>query len=96
MAGDFVLAFLLAGGGLLAFFISSVRKDRAEAGRKAAEAQQAQDAAAEEARKYQAGVRLICLGCETRFRGPLTDAGCPQCHLLSLVVAETNYKNEKE
>ncbi len=86
MVGDFVLAFLLAGGGLLALFLKSAKKDREAAERKAAQAKQEQAAAQEEARKYQPGARLICLGCETRFPSPLSDAGCPNCHLLSLVV----------
>lgn len=89
MVGDFVLVFLLAGGGLLALFLQSAKKDRAEAARKAARTAEEQAAALEENRKYQPGVRLICLGCETRFTGPLSHAGCPHCHLLSLVtVAE--------
>lgn len=86
MVGDFVLAFLLVGGGLLALFITSARKDRAAAEAKAVHAKQEAAASREESRKYQPGVRLICLGCETRFPGPLSDAGCPHCHLLSLVV----------
>jgi len=89
MVGDFVLAALLIGGGLLALFLNSAKKDRAAAALKLAQSLKEQEAAREESRKYQSGVRLICLGCEARFLGPLTDAGCPGCHLLSLVVAET-------
>lgn len=94
MVGDFVLAFLLVGGGLLALFLQSTRKDRKEAEKKAGLARQEQAAAREEKRKYQPGARLICLGCETRFPGPLTDAGCPQCHLLSLVVVAEERSGE--
>lgn len=94
MVGDFVLAFLLAGGGLLALFLQSGKKDRAAAEKKAAQAQKEKAAAQEESRKYQVGARLICLGCETRFPGPLSDAGCPQCHLLSLVVVAEERSSE--
>ncbi len=94
MVGDFVLAFLLAGGGLLALFLQSAKKDREAAARKAAQARQEQAAAQEESRKHQPGARLICLGCETRFPGPLTDAGCPHCHLLSLVVVAEERSGE--
>lgn len=88
MVGDFVLAALVLGGGLLALFLQSAKKDREADARKLAQVQKEQAAAQEEGRKYQPGVRLLCLGCETRFLGPLTDAGCPHCHLLSLVVTE--------
>ena len=92
MVGDFVLVFLLVGGGLLMLYLQSVRRDHQDAERKHAETESAarreQAAAEEEARKYQPGVRLRCLGCETRFPGPLSDLGCPQCHLLSLIVVE--------
>ncbi len=94
MVGDFVLAFLLAGGGLLALFLQSAKKDRAEAAQKQARIQQEQAAAFEESRKYQPGARLICLGCETRFSSPLTDAGCPHCRLLSLVVVAEEHSGE--
>ena len=94
MVGDFILAFLLAGGGLLALFITSARKDREAAEKKAAQAKQEKAAALEEARKYQPGARLICLGCETRFPGPLSDSGCPHCHLLSLVVVAEERSSE--
>ena len=88
MVGDFVLAVFIIGGGLLALFLQSAKKDREADARKLAQTQKQQAAASEESRKYQPGVRLICLGCETRFPGPLTDAGCPCCPLLSLVVTE--------
>ena len=89
MIGDFVLVFLLAGGGLLALFLKSARKDRDDNMRKSAQAVSEASVALEEARKYQPGARLLCLGCETRFSGPLTEAGCPHCHLVSLVVTES-------
>ena len=89
MVGDFVLVVLVIGGGLLALFLQSAKKDREAAVLKEKRVKQEQAAAFEERCKYQPGMRLICLGCEARFLGPLTDAGCPGCHLLSLVVAET-------
>lgn len=88
MVGDFILVALLIGGGLLALFLQSAKKDRVAAAQKLAQSQKEQEATRDESRKYQPGVRLLCLGCETRFLGPLTDAGCPRCHLLSLVVTE--------
>ena len=60
---------------------SSVARDR-----EAAERRQ------REALLYQAGVNLHCLGCGKTFMGPLTDAGCPHCHLAALVVTEADYK----
>ena len=88
MVGDFVLAVLVIGGGLLALFLHSAKKDREAAARKEECARQEEAAALEESRKYRPGARLVCLGCETRFLGPLTDAGCPNCHLSSLIVVE--------
>ena len=88
MVGDFVLAILLIGSGLLALFLQSAKKDCAADAQKSAQFQKEQAAALEESRKHQPGTRLLCLGCETRFLGPLTDAGCPRCHLLSLIVTE--------
>ena len=44
------------------------------------------------ARLYQKGVRLRCLGCGQKFGGPLTNAGCPKCHLAAFVVTEADYK----
>ena len=88
MIGDFVLAFLLVGGGLGFLFRKSLQKDRAEERKQQAAARQKAAAEQEEARKYQPGVPLVCLGCDTHFSGPLTDSGCPQCHLSSLVVTQ--------
>jgi len=39
-----------------------------------------------DARLRQVNASLTCLGCGLTFTGPLTDAGCPGCHLASLVV----------
>ncbi len=88
MVGDVVLAALLVGGGLLMLFLRSAKRDRQDAEEKAEAARRGEAAAREEARKYRPGARLLCVGCDLRFRGPLTDAGCPQCRLLSLVVAD--------
>jgi Zn finger protein HypA/HybF involved in hydrogenase expression len=41
-----------------------------------------------EARRYEPGVKLVCLSCETRFDGPLTSDGCPNCHLSTLVISQ--------
>lgn len=88
MIGDFVLVLLVVGGGLALLFVRSTRKDHQDRAIQAEHARREWAAAAEEARKYQAGARLVCLSCDTHFTGPLTDTGCPMCHLASLVVTE--------
>jgi hypothetical protein len=37
------------------------------------------------------GASLYCLGCGTRFEGPLTGDGCPECRLSTLVVLAGNH-----
>ena len=95
MIGDFVLVLVVVGGGLLALFLQSSRKDRADAQRKEARAREEAAAAREEARKYEAGTGLVCLGCGKRFEGPLTEIGCPDCHLSSLVLTEAQFKQQQ-
>ncbi len=95
MIGDFVLVFVVVGGGLLALFLQSTRKDRADAKRKEARAREEAAAAREEARKYEAGVRLVCLGCGKHFEGPLTEMGCPDCRLSSLVLTEAQFAQQQ-
>ena len=92
MVGDFVLAFVLLGGVLLALFLQSVKKDREDAAMKDSQAREKDAAAQEEARKFRAGTNLICLSCGTHFLSPLTDAGCPQCHLSVLVVTDSQFR----
>ena len=37
------------------------------------------------------GSPIRCLGCNTTFNGPLTDAGCPNCHSAAFVIPEDEY-----
>ncbi len=92
MVGDFVLAFVLLGGGLLALYLKSAKKDREDAKVKEAQAREKDAAAAEEARKFRAGANLVCLSCGTHFPSPLTDAGCPRCHLSVLVMTDAQFR----
>ncbi len=48
------------------------------------------------AKLYQAGIPLICLGCNTRFEGPMPSDGCPQCHMSTLVVTMDEYNKSVE
>lgn len=95
MIGDFVLVLVVAGGGLLALFLQSARKDRADAQRKERHAREEAAAAREEAHKYEAGTLLVCLGCGKHFEGPLTETGCPECHLSSLVLTEAQFEQQQ-
>jgi hypothetical protein len=38
---------------------------------------------------------LRCLNCGAAFIGPLTEDGCPKCHLGSLVVTELEYQMQQ-
>lgn len=79
---------------LLVFWLLSLRssaaRDRAEAQRRQTQEQEARDRAEREARLYRQGEKLRCLGCEKTFTGPLSDTGCPHCHLSALVVPESD------
>lgn len=44
---------------------------------------------------YQEGVMLHCMNCGTAFPGPLTDMGCPECHISSLVITEEEFLQSK-
>ena len=70
-------------------------REREAAARKLAKISE-QLLAEKEARLYQADVPLICLGCETRFVGPLSSDGCPNCHLSSLVVTQEEHTKNGE
>lgn len=91
MVADFVLAFVLLGGAVLILFLQSARKDRKDGKKRDAQAAEKRMAASEEARKHRPGTRLVCLGCGTQFPSPLTDAGCPQCHLSVLVMTKAQF-----
>ncbi len=94
MIGDFVLVLVVVGGVLLALFLQSARKDRADAQKSDLRARDEAAAAREEARKYEAGTRLVCLGCGKHFKGPLTERGCPDCRLSSLVLTEAQFEHQ--
>ena len=97
---EFVMGGLVAlGVALLGFWAwslsASARRDREEAQQREREEQERQERTAREARLRRRGVPLECLGCGHRFRGPLTDDGCPQCHLAALVVTEAEARKEQ-
>lgn len=94
MGGFFTLGLVLVG--LWAWSLAaSARRDRQEAQAREREAQEKRERAAREARLYRRGERLQCLGCGHTFLGPLTDEGCPQCHLAALVVTEAEARKEQ-
>lgn len=42
------------------------------------------------------GAKLLCLGCEKWFEGPLDySTGCPHCHMIGLVLTEEQVKAQK-
>lgn len=85
---------------LLALWLWSLRasivRDQAEARRRQEEEQAAQEQAGREAKLHRKGEKLHCLGCGTTFPGPLSDTGCPQCHLSSLVVTKRDYLRQQQ
>lgn len=42
------------------------------------------------------GEPLHCMNCDTDFPGPLPDTGCPNCHLATLVVPQSQYRRDTE
>ena len=97
---EFVMGGVFALGlGLVLFWAWSLsvstRRDRQEAEERAREAQERRDREAREARLRRRGAALQCLGCGHKFPGPLTDDGCPQCHLAALVVTEAEARKEQ-
>lgn len=95
LEGFFVVALLLAAMWLWSVR-GSVRKDVTDTRAQEAKATLARERAAREARLYQDGEPLRCLGCEAQFLGPLSDTGCPQCHLSALVVTESDYERGRQ
>lgn len=73
---------------------NSAAGDAAAAREREREADEVKRQAEREKHLARTGERLRCLGCDADFRGPLTDTGCPQCHLSSLVVTEDEYRRQ--
>lgn len=42
------------------------------------------------------GETLYCVGCETPFPGPLTEEGCPKCHMTGLTMSAKKYNEENK
>ena len=70
----------------------SVVRDQTEAEK---EAKAARELAEREARLRRKGEQLRCLGCDKKFRGPLTENGCPRCHSASFVMPEAEYLEKR-
>ena len=93
MEGLLALGLLLAG---LWFWSvrGSVARDQAEAQRRQKQEDEQRAQAEREARLGRKGERLRCLSCDTAFRGPLPEDGCPRCHLAAFVVPEAEQKKK--
>jgi hypothetical protein len=86
--GDLLVLLTLAGVGGFFIYTKSERRDRHQQQKLRETEAEALKKAEMDAKRYEAGIPLICLGCETRFLGPLSGDGCPNCHVLSLVVTQ--------
>lgn len=75
---------------------NSAAGDAAASRERAREAEEVKQQEARERHLARTGEQLRCLGCDAEFRGPLTAAGCPQCHLSSLVVTEDDYRRQTQ
>ena len=91
MVEDFLVVFFMLGGIIWSLFRWSRRQDVQAERQRIAQEQDSRAEAAEEDRKFHPGAALVCLGCGTHFPSPLTDLGCPSCHLSTLVLTETQY-----
>ncbi len=90
---EFVMGGLLTAGlVLVAAWLWSLRGSLARDG---AEAAAARRRAQRDGRLARVGEPLRCLGCGAAFPGPLTPAGCPDCH-LSVLVVPASEAEEKE
>jgi ribosomal protein L40E len=74
----------------------SASADREELARQEAEEAEKKRQAEAEAQLLRKGVALRCMGCGAQFRGPLSDEGCPKCHIRSLVVTESEYRKSQQ
>lgn len=71
----------------------SITRDKTEA---EIARRESREKAVREARLARKGEPLRCVSCEKTFRGPLTDRGCPHCHLASFVLPEAEYQEKRE
>jgi Zn finger protein HypA/HybF involved in hydrogenase expression len=84
------LAFLILLIWGLVYYIAD-QKDKAEVKRRQEAEDKAQADLKKEVKLHSSGEELHCLGCDTKFTGPLLDTGCPKCHTASLVITEAEY-----
>jgi hypothetical protein len=86
-------AIFAAGFLFFAFWITSVVRSAMADRRVALIAEaEARKLAEREASLQRPGEPLRCLNCDASFVGPLTDDGCPNCHLTTLVVPAAEYE----
>ena len=83
--GLFALALALVLLWLLSLY-HSLTQDRLKTAEELRQQQEAEKRTEREARLLRPAEPLQCLSCGTVFAGPLSDTGCPQCHLASFVV----------
>ena len=86
--GDLVLLLVLVSVIGALFLKQSKSKDNVEAKAEREKRRQAMLKAQREAKRYAEGTPLVCLNCDTKFKGPLTNTGCPKCHMTTLVMTE--------
>jgi Zn finger protein HypA/HybF involved in hydrogenase expression len=96
VVGDLlILTAIVTAGGLVALAISK-RKDATLLEQDRLRRLHETERAKREAKLYEDGIPLICIGCETKFVGPLTSSGCPTCHSTTLVVTEQEMNASRE
>ncbi len=87
-----VAALLLVAVAFVWSLRSSLLHDRVIAKQQQASASVRKLKAERDASMYRAGTPLHCVGCGLAFTGPLTDDGCPECHVATLVITEQEYQ----
>ena len=91
--GDLMLLIIVvAGVGGLVYRFSRKNDVKDFKLAQAAEETQRQKAAID-AKRFESGIPLVCLNCDTHFTGPLREFGCPMCHKSSLVVTDEELRN---
>lgn len=74
----------------------SVKLDDTAHGLRLDAERKAREEARADARKYEPGEPLVCLNCTNKFKGPLTESGCPACRNSTLVLTEAQYAKMSE